>query len=718
MAIIDPESNELKTTKDEILKTTISYCTNLLTNNPPDEGYEKDLQIKHKLHDARMLKQQMDEESFNDDDFEEAIKRFSAKKKTCYNFLTKSGKDFQQAIKILLQKIWKLENIPTGWEFTLLIMLYKGSGLKEVMDNNRFIHSKDWIPRLFEDLVVSKMKSKIQQKTTKFQIGGMKGHRSTEHLFSVKSVIAYYSWIDKPLIIQCIDIRKYFDKENLRDAMNALYSAGVQGKVYRLWYKLNQQTCIAVQTGVGVTETKNTGETLGQGTVGGALASALNIDEEINAHFETSQAEISYGSTRLQPLSFQDDVLRVCSGRDEAQMGYNMFEAVFKSKLLKIHPIKSCFLVFGKNRTKDAINQSIAQRPLVYDNFKVQSKSEEKWLGDYLSDKGLEKSVEATINHRYGKIFSAIFELKAVIEDLRFQMIGGLKCGIDIWELAMIPSLLNNSGTWVQTSKQSIDKLNKLQNIFLQTLFAVGQSCPKPALSWDTALLQMGVRIDKSKLALIHHIKNLDNASLAKQIYEEQTSYGWPGLVSECVDIMEEWEITDITQGKDNFSKQQWKTKVKNGAIQQNSKLLSKEIEKSSKLEVMKTENYGEKPYITEMNMHDARINFQLRSRMFLCKMNYLNHPQYKAELWKCDSCQTCIDSQSHILYCPAYQQLREGKSLSSDQDIVTYFKEVLQIRLKLNLNKRKYELVYGLQWQVSFWQTAWGRRYAEMEIL
>ena len=81
-------------------------------------------------------------------------------------------------------------------------MLYKGSGLKEVMDNNRFIHSKDWIPCLFEDLVVSKMKSKIQQKTTKFQIGGMKGHRSTEHLFSVKSVIAYYSRIDKPLIIQ------------------------------------------------------------------------------------------------------------------------------------------------------------------------------------------------------------------------------------------------------------------------------------------------------------------------------------------------------------------------------------------------------------------------------------------------------------------------------------------------------------------------------------
>ena len=139
-----------------------------------------------------------------------------------------------------------------------------------------------------------------------------------------------------------------------------------------------------------------------------------------------------------------------------------------------------------------------------------------------MSDKRLEKSVEATINHRFGKVFSAIFELKAVIEDLRFQMIGGLKCGIDIWEVAMILSLLNNSGTWVQTSQQAIDELNKLKNMFLQTLFAVGQSCPKPALSWDTAMLHMDVRIDKSKLALIHHFKNLDNTSLAKRIYEKK----------------------------------------------------------------------------------------------------------------------------------------------------------------------------------------------------
>ena len=48
---------------------------------------------------------------------------------------------------------------------------------------------------------------------------------------------------------------------------------------------------------------------------------------------------------------------------------------------------------------------------------------------------------------------------------------------------------------------------------------------------------------------------------------------------------------------------------MKKCALQQNAIILSKEIEKSSKLEVMKNETYGEKSYITEMNMHNAQIN-------------------------------------------------------------------------------------------------------------
>ena len=135
------------------------------------------------------------------------------------------------------------------------------------------------------------------------------------------------------------------------------------------------------------------------------------------------------------------------------------------------------------------------------------------------------------------------------------QMIGGIKCGLDIWEMAIIPSLLNNAGTWINISDKSIDKLNSLQNIFLQTLLGVGRACPTPALCWDTATLDMRVRVQKAKLALIHHIMGLEGTSLAKQIYEEQLSFGWPVLVRECGEIVKEWGVQDIIHNNHSLTK-------------------------------------------------------------------------------------------------------------------------------------------------------------------
>ena len=152
--------------------------------------------------------------------------------------------------------------------------------------------------------------------------------------------------------------------------------------------------------------------------------------------------------------------------------------------------------------------------------------------------------------------------------------------------------------------------------------------------------------------------------------------------MDECHKIANDWQIPDITKPEVQISKVEWKNLLKKESKVQNYKLLQEKIKKSSKLELMKNEIYGEKPYLTEMKMHDARLHFSIRSRMFNCKMNFLNNPKFKAEMWRCDSCQRCVDSQSHILYCPAYHQLREGKSLNSDQDIVDYFREVVKMRM------------------------------------
>ena len=79
---------------------------------------------------------------------------------------------------------------------------------------------------------------------------------------------------------------------------------------------------------------------------------------------------------------------------------------------------------------------------------------------------------------------------------------------------------------------------------------------------------------------------------------------------------MKEWSLPDITKTNEKMSKNEWENIVKKEAKLQNTKLLYNMIKNYSKLDIMKKEAYEVKPYIEEMKMHDARMNFSLRSRM------------------------------------------------------------------------------------------------------
>ena len=70
-------------------------------------------------------------------------------------------------------------------------------------------------------------------------------------------------------------------------------------------------------------------------------------------------------------------------------------------------------------------------------------------------------------------------------------------------------------------------------------------------------------------------------------------------------------------------------------------------------------------------------------------KMNYKGDKKYEKQLWKCDECKL-MDSESHILWCSAYQHLRTNKSLNNDKDLCQYLNEVLKIREKSENDRTK----------------------------
>ena len=65
-------------------------------------------------------------------------------------------------------------------------------------------------------------------------------------------------------------------------------------------------------------------------------------------------------------------------------------------------------------------------------------------------------------------------------------------------------------------------------------------------------------------------------------------------------------------------------------------------------------------------------------------KLNFRSDKTFARTRWSCwESAAGCpeLDSQEHIKVCLGYSDLRVGKDLTDDSDLVTFFRQVIQRR-------------------------------------
>jgi hypothetical protein len=122
--------------------------------------------------------------------------------------------------------------------------------------------------------------------------------------------------------------------------------------------------------------------------------------------------------------------------------------SLFKEKGLTAHPDKTGYIVFGSKQYKENIFKELEKCELSLGDFLVKRKNSDRYLGQIFHTDGVKASVEATIVDREGKLNGAIFEVKSIlIEDFQMQAVGGMMAAWELWEKAMVPSLLSGAGT-------------------------------------------------------------------------------------------------------------------------------------------------------------------------------------------------------------------------------------------------------------------------------
>ena len=524
------------------------------------------------------------------------------------------------------------------------------------------------------------MKQRILEKSTKYQVGGQPGHSPEEHIFSIKSVWLMLEGRGQGLIITLVDIVAFFDKENIYDVMQTLNDIGVNKKAARVWFKLNEGTEISVKTAGGVSDTALVGDCIGQGTAGAALVSQVNLDQGLHQYFGDGEEDLEYGIVNIKPLAYQDDIMKGSKDVNGAQAGNIKLSAMLKDKGLEAHPDKTCFIICGSKQFKEKAEQDLKYNPIMFDTFPVKHKTSDKYLGQVLHSGGVEASATATVQERSGRIKGATMEIKAIVEEYQMQAFGGLMAARDLWERALIPSLLSGAGTWAGECKDAISLCDQLQNFFWRVVLKVPESCPKVALRCETGMLGMKWRVWEMKIFLLMRIRNHSEDTLCRQIYEEGKSKGWPGLGQEVKEICEIINIPDVNEVSLP------KTVIKKAVFDHHHTEMKAEVMSMKKLDQIKNDDLIQvQGYFENKSIENARMSFKLRSQMLEnIPGNFKNKFKKDEEKLKCQHCDLSeVMTQSHCVECTAWTDLKKDLDLTKIDDLVKFFQRLLLERAK-----------------------------------
>ena len=691
-AIIDPKTNEIVVNTEEIKRISLEHCVKVLQNNPTEPEAELYVKLESELHEVLMADETDKDTNINKEDFDKVVQKFKQKKKPTYQFLTKAGDSYQESIYRLCSRMIRDEDFPKIFSETLLKQLWKRKGRREVLDHHRFLHlRKDWKSRLTETLVTGMMKEDIIQAGTKFQIGGIPGHRIEEHLIVLKSLIMRRISVGKGVVIQLVDYEKFFDSERLRTVMASLNKANVNKKAYRCWFKLNKTTVISVETPVGRTEKAEVHEIVPQGSGGAALASGLDLALGLESYFSGSSDEICYGKVRSQPQAWQDDILRIAEDINSTRVGNAKLAAMTMEKGLKAHKKKTTYVIIGTKKYREEMEREAEINPVSFGNMTIQPSGSEVYLGEVIHSLGLEAGVEATIDSRMGKVRGAMYKTKALMEDFRLQAVGGMEGAWIIWECSILQTLLSGCGSWIGIGKKVYDKLDEIQNEYLRMMYSCPPSTPKPALRSQSGMLDMKHRIWLEKVCVVARILHLkeEQENYAREVLREQLDEGWEGLTREVDEICQLAGLSNVCH---QFL---GRKEVEEAMVNHHLKEIRKEMEPLSKMTKIKvTDTRQMQPYMKQKSLQNSRTEFLWETNMLDTRMNMKG--KYKKDEYQCPHCLEgrqpggSLETSDHLLVCSAYTDLREGKDPELVlEDRASYLRQVVLRRSKLEKQLR-----------------------------
>ena len=671
MALQDDEGNTI-TDPIKIKDRYIDYYQELLKPRPQDKEAEETNEEFDKCFSLYMKVKSHDQEDLNKPFTEKEMQKvFTNLKKNkspgedgiTNELLLAFGNNLRISLLNMANWMHKHEKIPNQLLKINIKSLYKGKGLTADLKNHRGIFISSAILKFYESLMSNRTTPVIEkQGFSETQAGARKKRGISDQVFILRSIMDYYEYINKPLMIEFIDLIKAFDKMILRNVMIDLWKAGVRGKICRNIYTINQKAYIKIKTPMGLTKEAEIGETLKQGSVMASTLAALHTDG-VNRLFKNTEVGVLYGNTKIHQLLFQDDIMKIEDDPSKLNMSNAIYTWFGKINRMKYHQDKSMVMITkGQNPDTNL------------DGNLVKNTNKYKYLADIITPDG---SLDLTIQERKNQILGITAELSTIISLIDESGLH-ITTAIKYHEAIILPKLLTNAESWSKITTANIMELEGIQNRAIKRLLRLPQGTPSQALLNELGMWNINTIIIKKKLTYLHKVLNYPKENLTRQVLINQMNQPGGTWWSSVKETAQEIDI-NIDQDKlQNTSKYSWRKEIKEKLTQYQKSLFENWKTSSKKCNNLQASSSIQK-YITYLNKEQAITILKERLKMTNVKAYYKNMYNDK----NCRICQEKEENTQHLLECHYKNQPEKLPLITTLDNTITKIETADPLKIK-----------------------------------
>ena len=421
----------------------------------------------------------------------------------------------------LFNLVLKSGVVPTDWCKGIIFPLYKNKGSASDPNNYRGITLLSVVGKLFTSCLNYRLNLYVENVGLlgEEQAGFRSNYSTTDHIFTLNSLVQLYLKNKKRLYCAFIDYAKAFDTINRTSLWSKLIASEINGNVIRVIYNLyeNAKSCIRKSNKLSHFFSCNVGVRQGENLSPLLFAIYLNDFEysisrkykglsfassEINRILSDEDVELF---VRMYVLLYADDTIVMAESAEQLQAALDGVAEYCDLWDLKVNIDKTQIIIFSRGKVR------------LYPVFKLGSQTvkvvdEYVYLGTTFNFNGtFSKAKKKQINQARKAMFSLLTKSR------RLSLPVDIQC--ELFEKIVLPILLYGSEVWGHTDLLPIEVFYRK---FLRIVLFLNKSCANCIVYGEVGKLPLKTQIEKRLLSYWVRVSGCKESKFSHTLFNLQ----------------------------------------------------------------------------------------------------------------------------------------------------------------------------------------------------